>query len=123
MKYPGSIAGAIAGSAPILAFPGMSPPYDTNTYWQVVTRDATPEAGAANGCDSNVRTAFATLWRLGGTPSGRATLQSSMRVCKTTPIATDADVQRLAFMMLNAWDTMAMGVRQPVSFSRFCPLM
>eukprot|EP00041_Stephanoeca_diplocostata_P034461 m.1178632 g.1178632 ORF g.1178632 m.1178632 type:complete len:100 (+) comp24526_c0_seq32:178-477(+) len=35
MKYSGTIAGAISASAPILAFPGMSPPWDTNAYWQV----------------------------------------------------------------------------------------
>lgn len=116
MKYPGSIAGSIAASAPILAFPGMTPPYDSNSYWQVVTRDATPDAGATKGCDSNVRAAFSALWNLGASESGRAQLQSSFKVCKTTPVTTANDVQRLAFMMLNAWDTMAMGVRPPLEF-------
>eukprot|EP00041_Stephanoeca_diplocostata_P034459 m.1178327 g.1178327 ORF g.1178327 m.1178327 type:complete len:945 (+) comp24526_c0_seq3:702-3536(+) len=109
MKYSGTIAGAISASAPILAFPGMSPPWDTNAYWQVVTRDATPAAGAAAGCDTNVRTAFQTIFALGATADGRKTLQQRLRICPHTPVANTSSVQRVAMTMLNAWDTMAMG--------------
>ena len=51
MKYPGSVQGAIAGSAPILAFDGLGGGlrWDSNAYWRVVTRDATPAAGAVDG--------------------------------------------------------------------------
>lgn len=55
MKYPSAVQGAIAGSAPILAFEGLDQfphlgfRWDSNSYWRVVTRDATPAAGAVNG--------------------------------------------------------------------------
>merc|ERR1712096_558804 len=56
MKYPGSVAGAISASAPILAFQGATKqPWDSNAYWRVVTRDATPDAGSSAGCADNVR--------------------------------------------------------------------
>jgi lysosomal Pro-X carboxypeptidase len=35
MKYPYLIRGAIAASAPILMFPGVSPNYTSNAYWLV----------------------------------------------------------------------------------------
>ena len=35
MKYPYLIHGAIAASAPILMFPGVSPNYTSNAYWLV----------------------------------------------------------------------------------------
>jgi lysosomal Pro-X carboxypeptidase len=105
MKYPASVVGAIAASAPILAFGAA---WDSNSYWQVVSRDATPAAGAALGCDSAVRNAWTILFKLGQTVAGRATLTSAFKLCK--PVQTPADVTNLAWMMLFAWDTMAMGV-------------
>lgn len=30
-RYSGAVAGAVAASAPILAFPGMATPWDTNS--------------------------------------------------------------------------------------------
>lgn len=64
IKYPDTFYGAIAASAPLTAFPGMSTAYDTNTYWQVVTHDASPEAGSAPACIDNVRRAWTELFKL-----------------------------------------------------------
>lgn len=36
IKYPSAVDGAIAASAPILAFEGQG--FDSEAYWQVVTR-------------------------------------------------------------------------------------
>lgn len=76
---------------------------------QVVTRDATPAAGASAGCSANVHAAFQTIFALGATQDGRDTLARSLRICEHTPVANTSSVQRLAMTMLNAWDTMAMG--------------
>merc|ERR1740121_1331262 len=64
MKYPQTLHGAISGSAPILAFKGLSNGFYARggeDYWQVVTRDATPAAGAADGCAPRVREGWSAL--------------------------------------------------------------
>ena len=50
MKYPHVLDGAIAGSAPIWAFPGEDPPVDSGAFAKIVTRDATPAGGSAKAC-------------------------------------------------------------------------
>lgn len=106
MKYPAAVAGAIAASAPIMAF---GADWDTSRYWEVVTRDATPAAGAAAGCSDSVRRAWPALFGKGTTAAGRAELDATFRLCPGSKLGSSADVTNLAFMMLNAWDTLAMG--------------
>jgi hypothetical protein len=48
---------------------------------KVVTRDATPAAGAAAGCDDAVRQAFVDLRAAGTTPEGRAQLSTTFSLC------------------------------------------
>lgn len=50
MKYPHVLAGSVAASAPIWAFPGEDPPVDPGAFAKIVTRDATPAGGAAKAC-------------------------------------------------------------------------
>lgn len=50
MKYPHVLAGSIAASAPIWAFPGENPPVDPGAFAKIVTRDATPAGGAPQAC-------------------------------------------------------------------------
>jgi len=113
MKYPGSVDGAIAASAPILAFHGLGGPNagfgNGETYWQVGTRDATELGGSARNCSLNVRLAWADLFDLGRTELGRKALAGVFRLCGANPLRTWEDVMKLASMHLNAWDTMAMG--------------
>eukprot|EP01116_Phalansterium_solitarium_P007553 TRINITY_DN202_c0_g1_i2.p2 TRINITY_DN202_c0_g1~~TRINITY_DN202_c0_g1_i2.p2 ORF type:complete len:509 (-),score=216.82 TRINITY_DN202_c0_g1_i2:4438-5964(-) len=106
-KYPGTFAGAIAASAPILAFQFMSPPWDPDTYWQVVTRDATAAAGSPPACAPNVQAAWPAIFSAAQTPAGLAQLSEVFGLC--TPLQTQHDVEALAILHLNAWDTLAMG--------------
>eukprot|EP00493_Phyllostaurus_siculus_P002697 UN02710 len=46
MKYPQSVDGVIAGSAPIWSFDGLDPPYDFNAFNIAVTFDASKAGGA-----------------------------------------------------------------------------
>jgi len=110
MKYPGSVDGAIAASAPILAFHGQANGFgDGEKFWQVVTRDASPAAGSAEKCVPNVRQAWKDLFAKGRTDTGRLELARIFRLCGERPLQEEADVMRLALMHLNAWDTMAIG--------------
>lgn len=114
MKYPAALDGAIAASAPILAFHGIQGPLggfgNGEAYWQVVTRDATAEGGgAAAGCAANVRRSWGRIFAVGATPEGRGRLTRLFRLCGDEPLQTEADVMNLALMHLFAWNTMAVG--------------
>lgn len=108
MHYPSAVVGALAASAPVLAFDGLlnHQRFEGNAYWQVVTADAAPANGAAPGCVENVRATWPHLFRMGATSAGRARLASIFGVC--LPF-TEQDVPKLAASLLNLWDTLAMG--------------
>ncbi|KAL1524642.1 hypothetical protein AB1Y20_019529 [Prymnesium parvum] len=108
MHYPSAAVGALAASAPVLAFDGLlgQPHFDGNEYWRVVTRDASPAAGAAAGCTRGVRAAWPRLFRLAREAAGRARLRDAFRLC--APMRA-ADGELLAAALLNVWDTLAMG--------------
>ncbi|CAH0489467.1 unnamed protein product [Peronospora farinosa] len=113
MKYPAIIAGAIAASAPIYGFGGF-PDFDGQKYWQVVTHDASPDAGSAKNCEVNAKKSWPQLFELAKTESGRATLSSLFRLCK--PLIREEEGKDLAMSVLFAFDTLAMG-NYPYSFS------
>ena len=58
MKYPHVLAGSIAASAPIWAFPGEDPPVDPGAFAKIVTRDATPAGGASKACTGRALSTF-----------------------------------------------------------------
>eukprot|EP00055_Hartaetosiga_balthica_P008679 m.33071 g.33071 ORF g.33071 m.33071 type:complete len:491 (+) comp6428_c0_seq1:94-1566(+) len=104
MKYPHIFHGAIAASAPILLFPDMTPRRDTNLYWQVVTRDASPQGGAAEACVENIRKAWAVIDSYGKSQEGLGVLSSIFHTCE--PVK---DTWLLKMYLAMAFDTMAMG--------------
>eukprot|EP01116_Phalansterium_solitarium_P017310 TRINITY_DN4229_c0_g3_i1.p1 TRINITY_DN4229_c0_g3~~TRINITY_DN4229_c0_g3_i1.p1 ORF type:complete len:494 (+),score=190.42 TRINITY_DN4229_c0_g3_i1:100-1581(+) len=106
-KYPGSVDGAIAASAPLRAFPGQTPDWDSSLYFAVVSRDATSAGGATDYCGENIRSAFPLIFSLGQSAEGRALLSSIFMTCE--PISDADDVLALAFWIRSNWDTMAMG--------------
>jgi lysosomal Pro-X carboxypeptidase len=106
-KYPGQFAGAIAASAPIFAYPNLTPAYDNQSYWMVVTNDATASGGSPAACANNVRAAFAAILAAGNSAQGLANLTNTFAMCPALQSASDA--QALALFHLNAWDSMAMG--------------
>lgn len=117
VKYPSAVDGAIAGSAPVLAFHGQEgrfgkgpgPFGSGEAYWEVVTRDATGAGGSAPSCAANVRRSWQHVFDTGKTAAGRRKLAATFRLCGDDPLKTAEDVNNLALMHLNAWDTMAMG--------------
>ena len=76
-------------------------------YWRVVTRDATPAAGSSAACRGNVREAWDAMFALAATPQGLTQLSQLFITCR--PLQSLADVQLLAAVYINAWDTLAMG--------------
>eukprot|EP00882_Tetradesmus_deserticola_P026656 GHRQ01029423.1.p1 GENE.GHRQ01029423.1~~GHRQ01029423.1.p1 ORF type:complete len:268 (+),score=83.55 GHRQ01029423.1:220-1023(+) len=92
--YPHIIAGAVAASAPVGQFPGVEG-FDPSAFWQIVTRDATAEGGAAPDCADNVREAFKLLFNTGSTEAGRQQLQQAFLLCD--PIAGEQQVTDVAY--------------------------
>lgn len=110
LKYPSAFDGAIAGSAPIWTFLGEDPPYDGGSFAAIVTRDASPEHGAAAACAPNVRSAFSALLAVprGGKAAARAAARA-LRLCPDVKLKTDADAAAVADWLSGAFDSMAMG--------------
>ena len=108
MKYPDSLDGMVAASAPILSFQGLSPPYDPSTYDMIVTRDAGgPGSGAAPACSDNIRAGWLEIENLSTTPNGRNLLSTSFQTCY--PITTQKEATSLISWIQYPLGYMAMG--------------
>ncbi|KAJ9533846.1 hypothetical protein QJQ45_026943, partial [Haematococcus lacustris] len=106
MKYPHLVAGAIAASAPIGAFPGV-PGFEPATFWKVVTYGASEAAGAAAGCVPAVRAVFQHLMELPHSHKSLDQVQRRLRLCQ--PLGSALDLQTVAYWLQGAWDAFAMG--------------
>ncbi|KAK9809908.1 hypothetical protein WJX72_001411 [[Myrmecia] bisecta] len=109
LKYPHILDGAIAGSAPIWSFFGEDPPYDAGSFSKIVTRDASPAAGAPAACVANVRQSWQTLFGLGKDEEGRQTIRKAMNICHDAKLDGPEDVEALANWASGAFDYLAMG--------------
>ena len=69
--------------------------FDPSTFWAAVTRDATPEAGAAERCAPNTRRTFDLLFRLGASHRGRRQLADAFHLCD--PLDSQGNVTALAY--------------------------
>eukprot|EP00201_Polytomella_parva_P012460 CAMPEP_0175052382 /NCGR_PEP_ID=MMETSP0052_2-20121109/8331_1 /TAXON_ID=51329 ORGANISM="Polytomella parva, Strain SAG 63-3" /NCGR_SAMPLE_ID=MMETSP0052_2 /ASSEMBLY_ACC=CAM_ASM_000194 /LENGTH=486 /DNA_ID=CAMNT_0016316785 /DNA_START=459 /DNA_END=1919 /DNA_ORIENTATION=- len=109
MKYPHVIDGAIAASAPIWNFFGETPTYDTGSFAQGVTYDASMEAGSSRNCVYNVRAFWSTLSRLAQTPEGCALINQNLNLCPDSTVSSPSDAEAVRDWIADAWDNMAMG--------------
>lgn len=107
IKYPWVVDGALAGSAPILAYYGTG--YDEESFGKKVTYDATPKAGAASTCAGNIRRAWREIQGLGASADGRDVIASKFRLCNDAPLGGMDDITQLMYWAQSAFDYMAMG--------------
>lgn len=119
-KYPGSVAGAIAASAPLRAFPTQLPAWDSGAYYARVTATASPAGGCPAACADNVRSLWAPLFADAASDAGRARLSAAFRTC--APLQTPDDGLALAFWVRSAFDVLAMG-NYPYPSSYIAPNM
>jgi lysosomal Pro-X carboxypeptidase len=101
IKYPSALDGVIAASAPILSFLGLDPPYNSDSYAQIITADATP------ACRSGIRAAWNIIETLSTTASGRSTLTNSFKLC--SPLTTAGQAMELFNWASSAISFIAMG--------------
>jgi len=104
MKYPGTVQGAISGSAPLLAFQGEVPAWRSNSYYEVITKAA---AHYSPQCPANVRQAIAGLEAAGATEEGRGMLATAFGLCK--PPQGPYESSMLKYFIRDAFDELAMG--------------
>ena len=91
MKYPASMDGCIAASAPILACPGLSPPLVTNYAAQIETYACSAKGHIDNDeCHSNYHAAFEVMANLSQTGDGRNALKNGLRLCSAPRTAEEA---------------------------------
>jgi lysosomal Pro-X carboxypeptidase len=104
LKYPSAVAGAISASAPLLAFSGEEPAWDSGSYYRVITRTA---SHYSPNCAANVRSVFPLIEAASATPEGRAQLASAFRLCSTPSDVNGAAMLR--YFVRDAFDELAMG--------------
>jgi len=115
MKYPSKVAGAIAGSAPILDFPEMN---DCELFYKISTDDFKKAGGDV--CANTIRKSWDTITSLAQTTSGRSTLTRMFKLCD--PLKKFEDVYGLIFWLSEAWVNLAMvDYPYPANFLEFLP--
>ncbi len=107
LKYPWLVEGVIAGSAPVWAFLGLQPPYDSGAYDRIVTADASAAGGASDACSSNFRAALPLMAGWAKSRAGRDELASVFRTCR--PLASEPEALALVDWVQQPWATLAMG--------------
>ena len=84
------------------------PAFDPLYFSKIVTRDATPEAGAAELCVPNIRKAWKVLFDWGSRQDALKDIRSSMQLCPQAELRGKADVQDLANWLQGSFDFLAM---------------
>jgi len=110
VKYPNSVDGVIAASAPIWSFKGLSPPYNFNAFAQGVTFDASAAGGASDFCKENIKNGYFRILAAGQSAKGLALLHKAFRTCSPLRPGTN-DVSEVAnfFSSGGNFANMAMG--------------
>jgi lysosomal Pro-X carboxypeptidase len=109
MKYPGAVDGAIAASAPILSFLGLSPAYDAGSFGELVTFDASAKGGGSDACVARVRASWKLVLALGRSTAGRARLDAIFRLCPSSCLASEPDAFALAGWVKSELEFLVMG--------------
>lgn len=86
----------------------QEPSFDRLFFSKIVTRDASPEAGAAEHCVPNIREAWKVLFRKGDSKHGREFIREQARVCKKANLDSAEDVLAFAQWLQSAFDFLAM---------------
>jgi len=116
MKYPGSVQGAIAASAPILAFPDMN---DCELFYRITTNDF-KKGGGSDVCPNMIRKTWNTILDIGNTEVGRIQLGKMFKLCK--PLVGFNDVYMLNNYLSEVWVNLAMvDYPYPASFLENLP--
>lgn len=90
---------ALAGSAPILQFPGI---YNCSGYFDIVTNDF---HNYSPNCSKTIRNSWPAVRRLANTQEGRIWLSDTFVLCRTLE-ANDTDL--FVSWLSSTWESLAM---------------
>ncbi|SPP82232.1 lysosomal Pro-X carboxypeptidase [Drosophila guanche] len=114
MKYPHLVAGALAASAPILQFPGIT---DCDIFYRIVT--SVFQNAYNSNCTTNIGRSWKTFETLGGTEAGKKQISDAFHLCN--PIKNDADLKKFLDYIEEVYGNLAM-VNYPYNSSFLAPL-
>lgn len=101
MKYPNTVVGALAGSAPILQFEGE---YECNKFMQIVTKDF---EGYSPNCSHSIAKSWSTLTDYATKqPHGLADISRAFHTCEQ--LGDASEVESLKELLSSIWVNMAM---------------
>ena len=110
MKFPSSVIGAVAASAPLLAFrgestdsTGESDDWNSGSYYAVITNTA---KFYSNFCAGNIAAGIESVGKVGATAAGRMRLQTEFGLCAEPK--NDYEVSMLRYFLRDAFDELAM---------------
>ncbi|GAB6029669.1 hypothetical protein CHUAL_005401 [Chamberlinius hualienensis] len=113
IKYPHIYAGALASSAPIWSFEGLTPCGD---FYKIVTKDF---ADASPVCADTIRASWDAMFRKAQTSDGLQWMSDTFKLC--SPVTNQAQFETMVYWFMNAWTNLAM-VNYPYAANFLEPL-
>nr|XP_022920988.1 lysosomal Pro-X carboxypeptidase [Onthophagus taurus] len=115
LKYPGSVYGALASSAPIFEFNGLTKCDKFNQVLASVFQTADYEPF----CVTNIKKTWSTIRELTNNDDGKSWLSSTLKLCN--PLKSSGDVKKLIDWLKDVYANLAM-VNYPYPTSFLAPL-
>jgi len=100
IKYPHIVQGAIAASAPVAQFTGLTPCEDFNRLTSAVYRNA------SQACEALIKGSWKAIDAETKSANDKAWLTSQWKLCQ--PLKTSDDVQKLKEYLTDLWTNLAM---------------
>ncbi|CAH1785135.1 unnamed protein product [Owenia fusiformis] len=113
MKYPALVDGALAASAPIWQFTGIT---SCGVFDEIVTRDFTK---TGEYCSQNIKNSWSVIDQIGSTQPGREQISNTFHLCKK--LSSVGDVNSFKAWLSETWVNLAM-VDYPYAASFLAPL-
>ncbi|OAD54503.1 Lysosomal Pro-X carboxypeptidase, partial [Eufriesea mexicana] len=113
MKYPHIVQGAIASSAPILQFSGVT---DCENFVRIVTSDFQK---AHKNCPKLIRKSWNTIINITSSDKGKMWLSDNWKLCQ--PLKNESDVKQLISYLEDIYTNLAM-VNYPYKANFLAPL-
>ncbi|XP_033173414.1 lysosomal Pro-X carboxypeptidase [Drosophila mauritiana] len=114
MKYPHLVTGALAASAPVLQFPGIT---DCDIFYRIVT--SVFQNAYNENCTLNIAKSWKLFETLGASEAGKKQISDAFHLCNA--LKTDDDLKKFLDYVEEVYSNLAM-VNYPYNSSFLAPL-